>query len=610
MPRMFSLFSQLDRAGLKWKILSLAVCGPLAIAIVLSLVNMRDSEDAVHETILANSRTIVSMAESIRNEFAAKIQRGVIRPFDELPPENVMDAVPIVVAMRMAQASANNGEFDVRTPKESPRNLANTPDTVERRALAEMKSKNLKEYVVVEPDRIRYFRPIRLTEDCLYCHGSPRGGKDVTGGIKEDWKVGEIHGAFEIVTSLDAAHAAALRTQLIIVGIALTVLVIVTLFAWYVTQTKIIRPLHGIELFARHVADGDLDAQPEGSFSAELLRLKESIADMVSRLRDKMSEADSTRLEAEAQAERTQEALADAQRQQELVSELLQTMRDIASNAEEIAHQVSAASEELSAQVVQVNRGALFQEERTAETAIAMEEMTTTVLEVARNSAITAETAENTRSQANAGKDIVGNAVHSIREVAENSNILKTSMLSLGEHADGISKIMNVIKDIADQTNLLALNAAIEAARAGEAGRGFAVVADEVRKLAEKTMTATKEVGQAISLVQQSARSSIDSVEQSTENANKAAELAEQSGHALREIVMLAEETSDQVRSIATAAEEQSATSEEINRAVDDIQRIAGETSQGMSESAKATNELAKLSQQLLGLIERLNKDA
>ncbi|MDD4731751.1 MAG: methyl-accepting chemotaxis protein [Desulfovibrio sp.] len=604
------LFSPEKKAGLRWRVLSLALSGPLLIAIVLAGLNMYDSDEAARKTVLTQSRTVVNMAESIRNRFAAKLRSGVITPLDQLPPEKVLEAVPIVVAMRMAQDSETDAEFQVRTPKVAPRNPDNTPDKVEHAALEAIKAGNLEEYVVYDRDQIRYFRPIRLTSDCLYCHGSPAGHRDVTGGFKEGWRVGEVHGAFEVITPLATARAAALRSQLVIGGTSLAVLLFVAVVAWMVTQRRIVRPVQNIERYARLVAEGDLDAQPQGRFSAELHSMKESIAGMVDRLKEKMAETEQSGHEAEEHAQRAEQALEDARTQQRMVSELLGTMREIATNAEEIAHQVSAASEELSAQVVQVSRGAEVQDQRTAETATAMEEMTATVLEVARNSSATAEMAEKTRSEAQAGNEIVDNAVATIREVAESSNRLRKDMLDLGERAEGISKIMNVITDIADQTNLLALNAAIEAARAGEAGRGFAVVADEVRKLAEKTMDATKEVGQAIQLMQESAHINLESVATSTKTANRAAGLAEQSGQALRDIVSLAEETSDQVRGIATAAEEQSATSEEINRAVDDIRRIAGETAGGMGDAATATNELARLSQQLLGLIERLNREA
>uniref|UniRef100_UPI0026229001 methyl-accepting chemotaxis protein n=1 Tax=Solidesulfovibrio sp. TaxID=2910990 RepID=UPI0026229001 len=152
-------------------------------------------------------------------------------------------------------------------------------------------------------------------------------------------------------------------------------------------------------------------------------------------------------------------------------------------------------------------------------------------------------------------------------------------------------------------TNLLALNAAIEAARAGEAGRGFAVVADEVRKLAEKTMHATKEVGEAISGIQHGTAATERMMDEAAAAVDTATELAERSGTALSEIVSVVEAAGDQVRAIATAAEQQSATSEEINRSVESISRIASETADAMAQSAQAVTELAELAQDLTALV-------
>jgi len=179
-------------------------------------------------------------------------------------------------------------------------------------------------------------------------------------------------------------------------------------------------------------------------------------------------------------------------------------------------------------------------------------------------------------------------------------------MTVLGKKAEEIGRVLDVISDIADQTNLLALNAAIEAARAGEAGRGFAVVADEVRKLAEKTMSATKEVAQAISGVQEVARNNVEHVNAAVEKIALATRLADTSGKALEEIVSMVNATSDQVRSIATAAEEQSAASEEISRSIGDINNIASEMSETMQHSALSVSALAEQSQVLAKLIEKL----
>jgi methyl-accepting chemotaxis protein len=165
-----------------------------------------------------------------------------------------------------------------------------------------------------------------------------------------------------------------------------------------------------------------------------------------------------------------------------------------------------------------------------------------------------------------------------------------------------------VISDIADQTNLLALNAAIEAARAGEAGRGFAVVADEVRKLAEKTMKATTEVGSRINGIQTATSQSQEQFDQALDIVRGVSELGRTSGEALTSILEYSERSATLISSIAAAAEEQSASSEEINTSIEEIQRIANETSEGMSESAKAVRELSDQALQLKQLLDSLRK--
>ncbi|MEG1610847.1 MAG: methyl-accepting chemotaxis protein, partial [Bilophila sp.] len=185
---------------------------------------------------------------------------------------------------------------------------------------------------------------------------------------------------------------------------------------------------------------------------------------------------------------------------------------------------------------------------------------------------------------------------------------LKEDMQKLNEQSQSISQIMGVISDIADQTNLLALNAAIEAARAGEAGRGFAVVADEVRKLAEKTMASTTDVGNAIRSIQQSAAESMTQVDNSAGVIEEATDLANQSGVALQDIVTMVDNTADQVRAIATASEQQSASSEEINQSITQVNTIAGETARAMEEAAKAVSDLAGQAQVLTGLIEDMKQ--
>ena len=284
------------------------------------------------------------------------------------------------------------------------------------------------------------------------------------------------------------------------------------------------------------------------------------------------------------------------------------TMIDVAQQASDIADRVAAASEELAAQVEEISRGAEIQRSRVESTASAMAEMTSTVIEVARNAGQASDQSDDTRKKAEQGAGLVNNVVKAINDVNTVGGALQHNMQELGHQAESIGGVMNVISDIADQTNLLALNAAIEAARAGEAGRGFAVVADEVRKLAEKTMAATQEVGANIDAIQHSARMNIDEVANAVNSVGQATELADASGGALREIVSLASSNSSVVASIATAAEQQSATSEEINRAVDEINRITGETTDGMVQSSAAVQELSRMAQELKHVMEGLRR--
>ena len=279
-----------------------------------------------------------------------------------------------------------------------------------------------------------------------------------------------------------------------------------------------------------------------------------------------------------------------------------------ADKLEQVGGVVSSASTELSAQIEQSDRGAAESAQRLSEAATAMNEMNATVQEVAKNAGSASTASADTKEKAEAGAQVVAKAVHSIEQVHQMSLELKDDMTQLNEHAQDITRIMGVISDIADQTNLLALNAAIEAARAGEAGRGFAVVADEVRKLAEKTMASTNDVGNAIKAIQESTAKSTASVDNAVAQIEEATGLANESGRALEEIVTTAETTADQVNAIATASEEQSAASEEINHSILLCNDMSRQIADAMAEAAKAVSGLAQEAQELSELIHEMKE--
>ena len=407
-------------------------------------------------------------------------------------------------------------------------------------------------------------------------------------------------------TSAEGDVLYASSRTMVIVGLLAAVLLAIGVSFWIIRNTlsQLGKDPGELAQIARRVTGGDYDID-DGSRKIGVFG---NLVGMVQALREHIENA---RRESERAAEESRNAREAMQRAEEAGEQArakTEAMLTAADKLEEVAHIVSSASAELSAQIEQSERGASEQAARVAETATAMEEMNSTVLEVAKNAGTASDVSTQTRDKADGGADVVRRAVSAIQDVQQQSLALKEDMATLAGHAQSISQIMGVISDIADQTNLLALNAAIEAARAGEAGRGFAVVADEVRKLAEKTMASTTDVGNAIKAIQDSAEKSMTQVDHAVKTIEEATSLAAQSGDALSEIVNMVDNTAYQVRAIATASEQQSASSEEINQSITQVNTIAGETARAMEEASRAVSDLSNQAQVLTGLIEDMKR--
>jgi methyl-accepting chemotaxis protein len=291
------------------------------------------------------------------------------------------------------------------------------------------------------------------------------------------------------------------------------------------------------------------------------------------------------------------------------IKDLMERLQGAAQQAEDVSEQLASSAEDLSSQIEQSSKGAEEQKRMASEAATAMDEMNSTVLEVSKNASSTAESAEENKQKAQECSETVERSLQLMHSIQDKADKLERNMTEMEKHAEGIGDIMNTITDIADQTNLLALNAAIEAARAGESGRGFAVVADEVRKLAEKTMAATRDVGNYIQNIQDSTKSNVSSTQEVNQAITENMELSEQAGHKLQEMLDIAGKTSDKVQNIATAAEEQSSASEQINRSTEQVNRIAGETSEAMQRSAQSVSSLTELAQQLRSIIRKMQSE-
>ncbi len=281
-----------------------------------------------------------------------------------------------------------------------------------------------------------------------------------------------------------------------------------------------------------------------------------------------------------------------------------EAVTDAAKEAEAVLRSLLDCSQRLAGHVQGAEDGAAQQRERAGDAAQVMGDMSESIMGAAESATAAAEGAEHAGAEARQGQDVVRQVVQSVEEVRQQTLSLKENMGELGRQAESIGQVMNVISDIADQTNLLALNAAIEAARAGDAGRGFAVVADEVRKLAEKTQTATREVGEAIGNIQQGTRANVAQVEEAAHKIELTTGLAGSSGEALLRIVDMVQETTQRVRGIAKAVELQATASGRVDASVEEINDIALRTAAGMDVATRDVEELRELAERLRGIMD------
>ena len=347
--------------------------------------------------------------------------------------------------------------------------------------------------------------------------------------------------------------------QIMVVLLVISLITIVSgfLIAWYITSS-VVRPLIRAVDVSNSIANGDLTVKIESDSTDETGQLLNSMNNMITNLK-----------------------------------KLIAGIKETSSNMASASEQLSASSEEMS-------KGVVSQSDRSTQIASAAHEMSQTVVEIARNASSIAVSASGTANVAKEGEHIVDKSVSEVKDIAATVSESSKVMVSLGERSRQIGDIIRVISEIADQTNLLALNAAIEAARAGEQGKGFAVVADEVRKLAERTAKATSEIGSMIGAIQEEVQKSVTSMDEVSKMVGTGVEFSTQTGEALHKIVSSVSELQMMVQQIASATEEMSATSEQISGDIMAVANVSKETSTGSEQIAGASSEVARLASKLL----------
>jgi methyl-accepting chemotaxis protein len=282
---------------------------------------------------------------------------------------------------------------------------------------------------------------------------------------------------------------------------------------------------------------------------------------------------------------------------------MVESLRGLIGKVSSTSNQVATAASQLMASAEQIATGAEEVAAQAENVATAGEQMSATSGDIASNCQSAAEVSQQASSKAATGAKVVDATVQVMSRIASRVQETSVSVGNLGARSDQIGEIVGTIQDIADQTNLLALNAAIEAARAGEQGRGFAVVADEVRALAQRTTTATHEIGEMIKAIQVETKTAVAAMEQGVGEVEQGTAEAARSGQALQEILDQINEVSMQINQVATAAEEQTATTGEISSNIHQITQVVQATSKGAHETANSANQLEQLAAELQRLV-------
>ena len=271
----------------------------------------------------------------------------------------------------------------------------------------------------------------------------------------------------------------------------------------------------------------------------------------------------------------------------------------------QISSQVAAASTQLQATAEHIATGVEKVASQTNTVATASEEMSATSTDIARNCTLVADAVKKTTESAHIGVNVVQETITGMGTIADRVRQTATTIAALGARSDQIGEIVGTIEDIADQTNLLALNAAIEAARAGEQGRGFAVVADEVRALAERTTKATREIGEMIKAIQRDTGEAVNAMEEGVREVEKGAKSSQSSGHALADILDRINDVSIQINQISTAAEEQTATTSQVASNLQQVTEVVHQTARDSEETAVAAGQLSRQAHDMQALVKQ-----
>jgi methyl-accepting chemotaxis protein len=542
---------------------TLTICATAVVMMLVGLLVIYQQEEDKMDMMLTNRAKVLSQQILIGRAYLAQNYVGKIKKSKAgadiqvlKDHTNTPDAIPVpATAVReMGEEANKTGLYNARLISQNPINPMNQPkDTFENEAMRAIMSGAESYARRDDVNGVQTFRRAvvdkAVSGACIGCH---------TGS-----QVGDVLGMLSVSLPMAEAITLSNKSMLQSGGLMFGIIAIIVVVTYFMLRSMVLKPLAQMSSISMDIAkgEGDLTKRVPVSGNDEIAHLGGYF------------------------------------------NEFIEKLQKMIKKVAHVTDKVASASVELSATAEEISKGTETLTSRASQTAAAVEEMNATVGQVAQNSGKAASLAQDTVKTAKDGGAVVSNTISGMQQLSAAVSNSATIIAELGKSSDQIGEIVRTIEDIADQTNLLALNAAIEAARAGEQGRGFAVVADEVRKLAERTTKATKEIGDMIRQIQQDTRGAVDSMQQGTQKVSAGVELVNKTGEALSQIVQMVSESADMIRQIAVASEEQSVATQQIASDIENVAKVTKDSASGAHESAKASQDLSQLAVELQNIV-------